>query len=165
MKQINYPNFLVAGAAKCGTTSLYKYLNQHPEIYFPDLKEPSFLGFSALKFPHNGPGDWTNDNKIVKNIEKYKSLYISADKKKIGDASPNTFFYYRESIPYIKKLLGDISIIIIVRNPIDIVISSHRYLSRDSRENLPLEEAFFESKTRSESNFYFLWNIIFFQER
>ena len=161
MENPRYPNFLIAGAAKCGTTSLYNYLNQHPEIYFPDLKEPSFLALPALKFPHKGPGDWTNDNKIVKDIHQYTSLYQGADsEKRLGDASPNTFFYYQESIPNIKKLLGDIPIIIILRNPVDIVISSHRYLSRDSRENIPLEEAFIESDLRVENNFYFLWNYV-----
>src|SRR5688572_14646371 len=35
------PNFLVVGAAKCGSTSLYHYLKQHPEAYMSPLKEPN----------------------------------------------------------------------------------------------------------------------------
>lgn len=37
------PNFLIIGGHKCGTTSLYSYLKQHPQIYMPELKEPRFL--------------------------------------------------------------------------------------------------------------------------
>ena len=39
------PNFLVFGAAKAGTTSLYKYLEQHPNIFMSSFKEPVFFAF------------------------------------------------------------------------------------------------------------------------
>ncbi len=38
-----WPNFFIVGAPKCGTTSLYHYLKQHPEIYMSSLKEPRFF--------------------------------------------------------------------------------------------------------------------------
>jgi hypothetical protein len=37
------PNFFIVGAAKAGTTSLYYYLNQHPEIFLSPLKEPNYF--------------------------------------------------------------------------------------------------------------------------
>ena len=37
------PNFLVIGAAKCGTTSLYHYLKQHPDVYMSPIKEPNYF--------------------------------------------------------------------------------------------------------------------------
>ena len=37
------PNFFIVGAPKCGTTSLYHYLDQHPEIFMSPLKEPHFF--------------------------------------------------------------------------------------------------------------------------
>ena len=37
------PNFLIAGAAKCGTTSLYHYLGQHPDVFLSTPKEPNFF--------------------------------------------------------------------------------------------------------------------------
>ena len=40
------PNFLIVGASKCGTTALFYYLKQHPEISFPSLKEPKY--FSSI---------------------------------------------------------------------------------------------------------------------
>ncbi len=37
------PNFFIVGAQKAGTTSLYHYLNQHPQIYMSPIKEPFFF--------------------------------------------------------------------------------------------------------------------------
>lgn len=43
------PNFLIIGAAKAGTTSLYYYLDQHPEVFMSKTKEPRF--FAVEKNP------------------------------------------------------------------------------------------------------------------
>lgn len=37
------PNFLIVGAAKCGTSSVYQYLKQHREVFLPNRKEPNFF--------------------------------------------------------------------------------------------------------------------------
>ena len=37
------PNFFIAGAPKAGTTSLYHYLDQHPQIYLSPIKEPAYF--------------------------------------------------------------------------------------------------------------------------
>src|SRR4051812_42091221 len=37
------PNFFVVGAGKAGTTSLYRYLRQHPQIYMSPVKEPCYF--------------------------------------------------------------------------------------------------------------------------
>ena len=37
------PNFFIVGAQKAGTTSLYHYLNQHPQVYMSPVKEPFFF--------------------------------------------------------------------------------------------------------------------------
>lgn len=42
------PNFLTIGAAKAGTTSIYNYLNQHPEIYMSPNKEPNFFAYVRM---------------------------------------------------------------------------------------------------------------------
>jgi hypothetical protein len=37
------PNFFIVGAPKAGTTSLYHYLDQHPQVYMSTIKEPNFF--------------------------------------------------------------------------------------------------------------------------
>jgi hypothetical protein len=43
------PNFIIIGASKCGTDSLYQYLRAHPEIFIPDLKEPNFFLMKTIR--------------------------------------------------------------------------------------------------------------------
>ncbi len=42
------PNFFLAGVSKAGTTSLYQYLRQHPQVYMSPVKEPMFFGAADL---------------------------------------------------------------------------------------------------------------------
>ena len=51
------PNLFIIGAPKCGTTSIYSFLKQHPEISFPNLKEPKYFSSIDQNFPHKGVGD------------------------------------------------------------------------------------------------------------
>lgn len=53
MKEVNLPSFFIVGAAKSGTTSLYYYLKQHPQIYLPQYKEIAFLAYVGTKFEKN----------------------------------------------------------------------------------------------------------------
>jgi hypothetical protein len=45
---VRLPNFFVAGAPKAGTTSLYRYLAQHPQVYMSPVKEPTFFGAADI---------------------------------------------------------------------------------------------------------------------
>ena len=62
------PNFIIAGATRSGTTSLYYYLKQHPKIDFPSIKEPRYFSSIELKLPQNGPGDESVDVKLIKSF-------------------------------------------------------------------------------------------------
>ncbi len=56
------PNFLIAGMAKCGTSSLAQYLQQHPEVFISKQKEPRYFSSQCMPFPINGPkGDKLED--------------------------------------------------------------------------------------------------------
>jgi len=46
-----WPNFFIVGAPRAGTTSLYFYLKQVPEIYMSEVKEPNY--FSVCSVPKN----------------------------------------------------------------------------------------------------------------
>ena len=54
---IKVPSFLVVGAPKAGTSSLYQYLQKHPDIYLPDQKELHYWSSAALAENTSGPGD------------------------------------------------------------------------------------------------------------
>ena len=137
----NLPNFLIVGAAKCGTSSLHNYLNQHPDIFMPSyneqgmkVKEPRFLIKDLVKDRlHNG----------VWSLEEYKSLFNEVKNEiSIGESTVLYLYYYNEAIKNIKKYLGDdVKIIIMLRNPTDRAYSAFQHVSRGLKEQNSFEEA------------------------
>jgi hypothetical protein len=121
------PNFLIVGSAKCGTTSLYSWLKQHPDVFFPENKEPSFF------VHHYAVDDW--------NV--YQSLFEKGvGKRVVGDAS-TSYLSSPESPEWIRKILGpDIKIVILVRNPIDRAFSLYKWMTMEGYEtSCPFEKA------------------------
>src|SRR5438067_1321734 len=81
------PTFLVIGAARSGTTSLYHHLRQHPAVYMSPVKEPNFFAAEGEDLPYEGPGEpvmeWVTD------LDCYAGLFRDASSEKaIGEASP-----------------------------------------------------------------------------
>lgn len=153
----NLPNFLIVGMAKCGTSSLSKYLQKHPEVFISKQKEPRFITSQCMPFPLNGPKDDRVEAWYVKNFEDYTKLFEGATEKAIGEASADTLYFYKGSIPVIKNYFGDPKIIIILRNPVKRAFSAYQHLVRDSRENLSFDKALQEEGLRVENN----WELIY----
>ena len=151
------PNFLIIGASKCGTTALYYYLKQHPEISFPDLKEPKYFSSLNELFPHNGIGDISVDKYAIKSLSEYKKLFAGIENKRVGEASPDTIYFYNKTAPHIKETLGDVPIIIMLREPVKRAFSAFMYLKRDSREQLNFRDGLLTEDERLKNNWDFIW--------
>ena len=139
---MNKPNFFIVGAAKAGTTSMHEYLCAHPDIFMPSgadlrltrnaLKEPYFFG-SDLDIAEY----WS-----IRDREQYLSLFVDAgNAKRIGEASvwylPST-----EAASEIKQFNPNAKIIIMLRNPVDMVYSLHGQFLRSGNEDIvDFEEA------------------------
>ncbi|MGH2817504.1 MAG: sulfotransferase domain-containing protein [Actinomycetota bacterium] len=107
------PNFLIIGAMKGGTTSLYRYLSDHPQIFMPSVKEPLF--FSS---------NWD------RGIEWYERLFDGAGQvTAIGEASTEyTAFPHIPDVPMrVAKLLPEVRLVYIIRHPIDRMLSEYHY--------------------------------------
>ncbi|HZX13259.1 MAG TPA: sulfotransferase domain-containing protein [Thermodesulfobacteriota bacterium] len=114
------PDFFIVGAPKCGTTAMQDYLSQHPEIFMPEVKPPLFLG---KEFHFFG-----SDLKFIRPTltkEKYLSYFQEAkNEKRVGEAS--TWYLYSKRAAYeIKEFNPSASIIIMLRNPVDMIYSVH----------------------------------------
>ncbi len=155
---MNLPNFLIVGAPKCGTTSLYHYLKGHPEIYMSSIKEPRIITFQFLNFPSVGPGDDIAKKRLVQNFDEYRDLFKNVNNEiAIGEASADNLYYYEQSIPLIKKYFGDVKIIIILRNPIDRAFSCYNFFIKLGREYLSFEDSLDNERFRKENNWLFGW--------
>ena len=120
------PNLFIIGAPKCGTTSIYSFLKQHPEIYMPDFKEPHYFGSDLNK----------KKGVYIDTEEEYLSLFIeSKNEIFIGEAS--TYYLYSNLAPMeIFKFNPDSKIIIALRNPIDLIYSLHSQYFFSGNENV-----------------------------
>lgn len=129
------PNFLIIGAAKSGTTALYHYLNQHPDIYMSPLKETNFFALEGTKLQYTGPGDREAIVQIsITNRHDFEALFSQvADEHAIGEASP--LYLYSERAPVlIKQYVPQVKLIAVLRDPAERAFSSFCHLRRDSRE-------------------------------
>ena len=133
------PNFLIIGAAKSGTTSLYYYLKQHPQVYMPAVKETRFF---ELHYD--------------KGMEFYWDTYFSgwAGQPAIGEASPCNLY-----LPYvpqrIKSSLPHVKLISILRNPVDRAFSHWWMTYSMGVERLSFEEAIQSNLQQLDSGFSF----------
>jgi hypothetical protein len=129
------PNFLIIGAAKSGTTSLYKYLKQHPDIYMSPIKEPSYFIADEGEGLHSiGPNGQPIGGGRITNLTTYQTLFSEATREKArGEASPK-YLYFPEAAQRIKSKLPDVTIIAILRHPVERAYSNFLHHVRDGRE-------------------------------
>ena len=158
------PNFLIVGAAKSGTTSLWKYLDAHPEVFMSRKKEPLFFLSSYVKGLNTDYADcrYLIDSSIH-NLHDYRSLFsLARDEKALGEASVGYLSSSELAIPQIVALLGDVRIVIILRNPIDRAYSAFTHQRLLGSETLEFEVALQKEaeriKKRTNPAFYYLRN-------
>ncbi len=151
------PNFLIIGAAKSGTTALYQYLKQHPQIYMSPIKEPHFFGLEGENLNFQGPTAEQYENRSITNIEDYRALFQGVlDEIAIGEAS-NSYLYLSKAPERIKYYIPSAKLIAILRNPVDRAYSSFLNLMRTGGEPLnDFPRALREEETRIRSNWGFL---------
>ncbi len=122
------PNLLIIGVFKAGTTSLFHYLNQHPQVCGPTKKETHF--FSPIVFK----------NEALGNLDDYKKFFSNCQNEKyILEASPSYFYGGDQLISIFKNTLPPKhKVILVIRDPIDKFISNYNFIK--SRAVIPQEE-------------------------
>lgn len=133
------PNFLVIGAAKAGTTALYHYLSQHPDIYMSKTKEIRFFPFEDEIPNLCGPGDLIDS--FITKIEDYRAFFeAAAGYPARGESSP-LYLYYARAAERIHHHIPDVKLIVILRHPADRAYSHYMMLRRDGFEHLSFPAA------------------------
>ncbi len=124
------PTFLIVGVQKAGTTSIYGYLKEHPQVYMSPIKETNFFGTDWEKKIEKKPD--TGTRKRINSWERYCELFIDVkDEIAIGEASPNYLANYKTSSEMIQRYVPDVKMIAILRNPVDRAYSDYLMHLRD----------------------------------
>jgi hypothetical protein len=138
------PNFFIVGAPKAGTTSLYHYLDQHPEIYMSAIKEPHYFAAEireencdpnlrrrmahenrALRDFLSGPMREKRFGGIVADWEDYVRLFANAiNQSALGEAS--VCYLWSPTAPArIAEKIPDAKILVMLRDPADRAFSQY----------------------------------------
>lgn len=153
-----WPNFYIVGAAKCATTSLMRYLEQHPEIFFCRPKEPHYFSSFYNNFPHNGPGDSKYDNeKQVRTEHEYLRLFENAGTYKVIAEASTEYLYYSHTAADIYRVTPKAKILISLRNPVDRAISAYKHLLSRGQESKSFEKALIAEEWRISQDYKHIW--------
>jgi hypothetical protein len=153
------PNFFIAGAPKAGTTSLYYYLDQHPQIYMSPIKEPCY--FASEIRPENfgpelqdlvaqdaqtlrnyldGPMREKRFGGIVTRWEDYLRLFQGArEAKAIGEASV-CYLWSKTAAQNIAAQIPDARILMILRDPAERAFSQYTHLLTNGQTRMSFRE-------------------------
>lgn len=136
------PNFFIVGAPKCGTTAMSEYLRTHPQVHMSTPKEPRYFSTDITPSPYHSLDDYlllfktNNQNRVV-----------------LAEAS-TTYIYSKVALERIRSFSPSAKIMVMLRNPTDLVYAFHGELLKIGREtewDFEIAWSLQEKRSRGES--------------
>lgn len=138
---MNKPNFFLIGAPKCGTTSVFSYIIQHPDVYKSLVKETHFF---------------KDDHQLKLGYTYYLDKYFSGAGlfAARGEATPAYLPLADKVAPRLKDFVGseNVKFLVILRNPVDRAWSNYLHRVKNRSETLSFQEAIFDEERRRAAN-------------
>lgn len=137
-KSFRLPDFYVVGAAKAGTTSLWYYLKQHPDLFLVSDAKYKELGYFA-------------SDHGINDVREYASFFESAEKNQMIGEVCNSYISDEKSATKINKAIPNAKIIIILREPISRAKSLYKWMFQEGYESIgSFEKALDAEESRKE---------------
>lgn len=106
-----WPGFVIGGAPKCGTTALFSYLGQHPEVFVSEPKEPHYFASAAFGRPVMR-GDYDEG--------AYRALFAGCRPSQVpGEGSTHYLHHAEEVAPFMASKVPDVRLVFCLRNPVE----------------------------------------------
>jgi sulfotransferase family protein len=122
---VTLPNFIIIGAAKAGTTALYWYLAEHPDVFMSPVKEANYFAYGRDAAGQLIYGDPAVHYFPVTSLDEYEQLFTgAAGAVAIGEASP-IYLECPQSAGRIRELIPDARILCSIRHPVDRAYSNY----------------------------------------
>ena len=106
------PSFFIVGAPRCGTTALSEYLRTHPRVFMSTPKEPNYFSFDMSR------------PRAAETLDGYLDLFRESNGAVAGEASV-WYLFSRAAVPEIMRFNPNSKIIVMVRSPVDMLLSWH----------------------------------------
>ena len=136
------PDFFIVGAAKCGTTALFRYLAAHPAVFMPESKEPNYFSTDLPRYGH------------VATLTEYEALFSSAQPHALTGEASVLYLYSKVAIGRVMAHNANAKIIVILRNPIEAARSMHAFQwSYELEDVFDFERAWRLQKARLEGQY------------
>lgn len=110
------PDFFIVGAPRCGTTAMYEYLRQHPQVFMPEHKEPIYFG-----------DDLTHLHGRLTEEDYLRLFRPSRPGQRVGEAS-TWYLFSKTAAREIREFAPEARIVMMLRNPVEVMYSLHREL-------------------------------------
>lgn len=157
------PTFVVAGAARAGSTAVVEALRDHPDVFVTLPKEPHYLAFAGRPVAFTGPGDDVMMNAVVvTERSSYLDMFAEGEgRQALGEGSVSTLYYADHSIPALQSLNSDVRVVVMLRDPVHRAYSSFQYLSVREFEPLPdFLAAVDDEPRRRDAGWHHLWHYV-----
>ena len=134
------PNTFILGAPKCGTSALFHWLTEHPQVFGCNPKEPRFFCRSSLQ------------SSRVKTVEAYEHLFRHAGESAVVMEGTTYYMLDETALPKILAYAPSARFIALLRNPVEMAVSWHGECVRSSFETLLFEDAWRAVEERREGH-------------
>lgn len=153
------PTFLIIGAQKSGTISLYEYLRQHPQVYMSPVKEPQFFTYEGERPPSAF---------VITEWSDYQALFAQAREDHIALGEASTSYLHALHAPErITRYLPNVRLVAILRNPVERAFSNWIHNVENGRERLEFRDALNVEEERMRQGvgyaFYYLYKGFYYQ--
>ncbi|HYF40037.1 MAG TPA: sulfotransferase, partial [Gemmatimonadales bacterium] len=119
------PNFIVIGAAKAGTTALYWYLAEHPQIFMSPVKETNYFAYEVDASGQLVYGDPEDHQFPIRTRAEYEALFAEAGPASaVGEASP-IYLECPQAAGRIQSAIPGALLVCCLRHPVDRAYSDY----------------------------------------
>lgn len=125
------PNFFIIGSVKCGTTTLYSYLQKSPQVFMPVQKEPHYFIREVHDLSYQGPNDDDFFVKYPKSLIEYERLFRDAESEELVGEASTMYMVYQDVANKLFEYSPEAKIIAIIRNPIERAFSHYLHHIRE----------------------------------
>lgn len=151
------PNFIVIGVAKAGTTSYFRYLDQHPQVFMCPIKGSNFFGYEDAcnwQWSDEGAPPLLRHFQVT-TYEEYEALFKDVkDELAIGEVSPQ-YFRCPTAADKIHAQIPDVKLVASLRNPADRAFSGFMMRTRRGEEVNDIHDELTPESSHVKEGFYF----------